>query len=134
MMDEQEFTRRLLDVFRIEAADHRRSLLEALRELENTETDTAHAAAAIEQSLRAAHTLKGAARAVNKSRIAILCQSLESIFSLLKTRQKRLEREMFGILYEAIAGIEKLEAGDGDGDPVLDGRLNEVRAVLERQA
>jgi two-component system, chemotaxis family, sensor kinase CheA len=133
MTDEQEFTRKLLEVFRVEAGNHRRALLDGLRELENDGMDAARAEA-IELSLRAAHTLKGAARAVNKGQIATLCQSLEGIFSLLKGGHRHLERGMFIALYETIAEIEKLEAGAGDGDPATKVQLIEVRAALEHQA
>jgi two-component system chemotaxis sensor kinase CheA len=85
----------------------------------------------IEKAFRAAHTLKGAARAINKSQIADLCQSLEGIFSLLKNGQGRLGREMFHALYEAIESIEKMEAGSEDGDSTLIGRLNDIRGALD---
>jgi HPt (histidine-containing phosphotransfer) domain-containing protein len=78
--------------------------------------------------------LKGAARAVNKGQIAVLCQSLEGIFSLLKGGQRHLSRGMFVALYETIAEIEKLEAGAGDGDPAMQVQLIEIRAALEHQA
>jgi two-component system chemotaxis sensor kinase CheA len=130
MSSEHEFNLRLLKVFRTEAREHRLAILSALQELEKG-TDTEHEADAVEKSFRAAHTLKGAARAVNKTRIAELCQSLESIFSRLKNRHGRLGKEMFGALYEAIESIEKLEEGSGDGDSELNSRLNDIRGALD---
>ena len=130
MSSEHDFNLRLLEVFRTEAREHRWVILSALQELEKG-TDTEHEADAVEKSFRAAHTLKGAARAVNKTRIADLSQSLEGIFSELKKRHGRLGKEMFGALYEAIESIEKLEAADGDGDSELVSRLNEIREALD---
>ena len=131
MSNEDEFNIRLQEVFRTEALEHRREILSALRELEKG-LDPEHEADALEKSFRAAHTLKGAARAVDKSQIAVLCQSLEGIFSLLRRGQGRLGREMFGALYDAVDSMEKLEAGSGDGDSVAIGRLSDLRRVLER--
>jgi len=131
MINEHDFNIHLLEIFRGEARGHRQTILSALRELEKGEADAEHEADAVERSFRAAHTLKGAARAVNKSQIAGLCQSLEGIFSLLKNGHGRLGKEMFGALYEAIDSIEKMEAGSGDGDSSLDSRLNDIRGALD---
>ena len=131
MSSEHDFNIRLLEVFRGEARGHRQAMLSALRELEKGEANAEYEADAVERSFRAAHTLKGAARAVSKDQIAGLCQSLEGIFSLLKNRHRRLEREMFGALYEAIDTIEKMEAGGGESDSALIRRLNDIRGALD---
>ena len=130
MSNEEEFNLRLLEVFRTEAREHRREIISALRELEKG-MDPEHQVDAIEKSFRAAHTLKGAARAVNKSQIAALCQSLEGIFLLLRDGQGRPGSEMFGALYHAVDSIEKLEEGSGDEDSEAISRLNDVRRVLQ---
>jgi two-component system, chemotaxis family, sensor kinase CheA len=131
MSSEQDFNLRLLEVFRTEAREHRLAILSALRELETGTADAEHEADAVEKSFRAAHTLKGAARAVNKNDIVDLCHSLEGIFSVLKSRRVRLGKEMFGALYEAIEGIQKLETGNGDGDSTLNSRLKGLRGTLD---
>jgi two-component system chemotaxis sensor kinase CheA len=128
--NEEEFNLRLLEVFRTEAREHRREIISALRELEKG-MDPEHQVNALEKSFRAAHTLKGAARAVNKSQIAALCQALEGIFSLLKNGQGRLGSQMFHVLFDAVDDIEKLEAGSGDEDSVTIIRLNDLRRVLQ---
>jgi two-component system, chemotaxis family, sensor kinase CheA len=130
MSSEHDFNIRLLEIFRAEALEHRQTILAALRELEKGAAGANPEADAVEKSFRAAHTLKGAARAVNKSQIAVLCQSLEGIFASLKNGHARLGKEMFGALYEAIDTIEKLEAGSGDGDSSLNSRLNDIRGAL----
>jgi two-component system, chemotaxis family, sensor kinase CheA len=130
VIDEHEFRLRLLEVFRTEARGHRQEMKSALRELEKG-VDPVHQADALEKVFRAAHTLKGAARAVNKSQIAALCQSLESIFALLKNGHGRLGGGMFGALYDAVDCIEKLEAGNGDEDSAAIVRLNDLRRALQ---
>jgi two-component system chemotaxis sensor kinase CheA len=128
--NEQAFALRLLEIFRAEAREHRLAILAALRELEKG-ADAEDEAEMVEEAFRAAHTLKGAARAVNKDQIAGLCQSLEGIFSLLKKGHGRLGQEMFGALYDAVDCIEKMEAGSGDGDSSLSSRLNDIRGALD---
>ena len=131
MINEHDFTIRLLEVFRVEAQGHRQAMLSALRELEKGEADAEYEANALERSFRAAHTLKGAARAVNNGEVADLCQTLESIFSLVKNGRGRLTQKMFGSFYEAIETIEKMEAGSGDSDSTLNSRLNDIRGALD---
>jgi two-component system chemotaxis sensor kinase CheA len=130
MSDDTSFNIRLLEVFRTEAREHRLTIMSALKELEQG-ADAERATVTVQAAFRAAHTLKGAARAVNKDQIAGLCQSLEGIFSQLQNRHRRLEREMFGALYEAIDTIEKMEAGGGESDSALISRLNDIRGVID---
>jgi two-component system chemotaxis sensor kinase CheA len=127
---EHDFHTRLLETFRVEAREHRLAILSALGQLE-VGADGAREAEAAETLYRAVHTLKGAARAVDKSQLVALCQSLEGIFSLLKSGRGRLGKEMFGALYDAVDRMEELEAGTGDGDFELNGRLNDLRGALE---
>jgi len=83
---EEEFLRSLRATFKVEAAEHLQDIGTGLLELEK-------AAAAEEQQqlietvFRAAHSLKGAARAVNFTEIESLCQSLEDLFSAWKRRE-----------------------------------------------
>jgi two-component system, chemotaxis family, sensor kinase CheA len=131
VIEAHEFNLRLLEVFRTEARGHRGEIMSALHELEEG-GDPERQVDAHERLFRAAHTLKGAARAVNKSQIAALCQALESIFALLKNGHGRLGSGMFGVLYDAVNSIEKLEAGGGDEDSAAIGRLNDMRRALQR--
>jgi two-component system chemotaxis sensor kinase CheA len=130
MSDDTSFSIRLLEVFRTEAREHRLAIMSALKELEQG-ADAERAAVTVHAAFRAAHTLKGAARAVNNSEVAELCQMLESIFSLLKNGRRRLAQEMFGVLREALDRIEKMEAGGDDNDSAMISRLNEIRGSLD---
>jgi two-component system chemotaxis sensor kinase CheA len=130
MSNEHDFMIQLMETFRTESRGHRHTIISALSDLEQG-AGAERSADLVEDSLRAAHTLKGAARAVNKGQIADLCQSLEGIFSVMKKRQRRPEKKMFGPLYEAVDLIEKLEAGSGDGDFELNARLNDLRGALD---
>jgi two-component system, chemotaxis family, sensor kinase CheA len=130
MSGDQDFNNRLLEVFWVEAREHRQAILTVLQELDRGAGPERRAEMAA-KAFRAAHTLKGAARAVNKGQIAVLSQSLEGIFHRLMSGQGQLAKEMFGALFEAVDRIEKMEARAGDGDPELSGRLNDILGSLD---
>jgi two-component system, chemotaxis family, sensor kinase CheA len=84
-MDE-EFLRVLRATFKVEAAEHLQALGTGLLELEKT-ADPAAQLVIIETVFRAAHSLKGAARAINFVDIEALCQALEELFAAWKRRE-----------------------------------------------
>ncbi|HLP41927.1 MAG TPA: Hpt domain-containing protein, partial [Fibrobacteria bacterium] len=80
-MDEA-FLERLRDIFRAEARDHVSDLREGLRELEAN--GASGPSAALDKAFRAAHSLKGAARAVNEADVEARGQDLENRLAALK--------------------------------------------------
>ena len=87
---EQEFLNKLLATFKVEADEHLSAISSGLIELEKT-TATKKRDAIIDVIYRDAHSLKGAARAVDLRDIEVICQSLESVFSAMK--KKKLKRK-----------------------------------------
>src|SRR5262245_40077641 len=77
---EEEFLRMLRATFKVEAGEHLQSLATGLLELEKNPA-SAEQRRLIELVFRAAHSLKGAARAVNFTQIESICQSLEDLFA-----------------------------------------------------
>lgn len=80
---EEEFLQALRATFRVEAGEHLQTIGAGLIELEKA-PGPEHLAALIALVFRAAHSLKGAARAVNFTDAESLCQSLEELFSSWK--------------------------------------------------
>jgi two-component system, chemotaxis family, sensor kinase CheA len=80
MSKNDAFMRELRATFRIEAAEHLQAMAGALEKL-GTESDVGNRAPLIESMYRAAHSLKGAARAADFIDIESLCQSLETTFA-----------------------------------------------------
>ena len=104
-MDKQEeFMRRLQATFRTEAEEHIRTISDSLLALEK-EPEGAEAAEIIETMFRGAHSLKGAARSVNRRSVEHACQALEDIFSLIKQNKASLSPESFDLLHEIVDGI-----------------------------
>jgi two-component system chemotaxis sensor kinase CheA len=80
---EEELLRALRATFKVEAAEHLQAIGAGLVELEKAAAP-AEQMRLIETVFRAAHSLKGAARAVNFSAIEAQCQSLEGLFAAWK--------------------------------------------------
>ncbi len=77
---ETEFLKSLRATFRIEADEHLQGMLACLLELEKA-TAPDQQRRIIETAFRSAHSLKGAARAVNFTEIETICQSLEDVLA-----------------------------------------------------
>ena len=108
------FQKRLLATFKVEAGEHAQALSAGLIELEGA-AGTAQQAAIVETVFREAHSLKGAARAVGKTEIETLCQSLEGVFSHLKSSAIELSPALLDLLDEGLGTLGQLLAAiDGD--------------------
>ena len=78
-MDEQELLRRLREAFKMESAERLASLSTRLMELEKTD-NAQQCQEILEVVYREAHSLKGAARAVNLTEIEAISQTMEGVF------------------------------------------------------
>jgi len=105
--NDEAFRRRLLATFRNEAAEHVQALSSGLIALEKT-AEPDQRQGIVETVFRETHSLKGAARAVGKSEIETLCQSMESFFSLLKQGKADLSAGQFDLLNEAVDVLSAL--------------------------
>lgn len=105
--NDDAFRKRLLATFRNEAAEHVQALSSGLIALEKT-TEPGQRQDIVETVFRETHSLKGAARAVGKSEIETLCQSMESFFSLLKQGRTDLSAGQFDLLNEAVDVLSAL--------------------------
>jgi two-component system chemotaxis sensor kinase CheA len=83
---DEEFLRQLRATFKVEAAEHLQAIATGLMNLEKTQ-DAALQKTLIETVFRAAHSLKGAARAVDFNEIESVCQSLETLFAAWKRQE-----------------------------------------------
>ncbi|MDP3617957.1 MAG: hybrid sensor histidine kinase/response regulator, partial [Rhodoferax sp.] len=104
---DDDFLKRLLATFRIEADEHLQAMSAGLIELENNPAEVRHAEI-VETVFREAHSLKGAARAVNLKEIESVCQSLESVLAALKGKQIAVSPPLFDLMQEAIDALGTL--------------------------
>jgi two-component system chemotaxis sensor kinase CheA len=101
-MDTQDhdFLKRLRSTFEVEAREHILALSSGLIALEGT-TAADRQLDIIETIFREAHSLKGAARAVNLTEIEAICQVLENVFAALKRQEITFSPELFDALHQA---------------------------------
>lgn len=123
------FRRRLLATFRSEAGEHVQALCSGLIALEKT-VEPGQRENLVETVFRETHSLKGAARAVGKSEIETLCQSMESFFSLLKQSKAEISSGQFDLLNEAVDQLGALLSTEGPAKA----QLGAVRALRQRLA
>lgn len=124
-MDEA-FLAKLMETFRVEAEDHLGKMSAGLLELEKAESPEERSRIA-EIVFREAHSLKGAARAVNLGAIESVCQSLESVFGSAKRGELILNAPLFDTLHQALDAARGLLAGPDDAQ-----RTRSAREILPR--
>lgn len=101
------FWQKLLETFRVEAEEHVRAMSSGLIALEKAAEPEKRTEIA-EAIFREAHSLKGAAHAVNKTEIGAVCQSLETAFAALKRQSIALTPELFDTLHQDVDGLARL--------------------------
>jgi two-component system, chemotaxis family, sensor kinase CheA len=130
MSKESEFLARLKEAFKDEAEEHRAAIMSGLLELERGESGPERDAVVIETVFREAHSLKGAARAVDIGGIERLCQSVETVFSALKKEYRRPREKVFTTLYSILDLVAELTMGDLSAPARVEGLV----ALLEAEA
>jgi two-component system chemotaxis sensor kinase CheA len=119
-LDREELMRRLTATFLEEVAEHVRVLNRELMSLEREpEARRTEATAAL---FRAAHSLKGAARAVNATAIALISHKLEELLIGVRDGTRELTPELFALLFATSDALAESGARFGRGvtdDPAL---------------
>jgi two-component system chemotaxis sensor kinase CheA len=108
---EEEFLKSLRATFKVEAAEHMETISTGLLELEKT-GEPAPRLRIIESTFRAAHSLKGAARAVSFTDIESICQSLEDLFAAWKRDESLATSSSLDVAHRAMDKIAAAIAGD----------------------
>jgi two-component system chemotaxis sensor kinase CheA len=106
---DEDFIKQLRATFNVEAEEHLQSMSSMLLELEKAPLSTSKAAS-IESIYREAHSLKGAARAVDLADIEAICHALEGVFAQWKRNQSDLSPQSFDALQSALDAIRDLLA------------------------
>ncbi|MEN3352323.1 MAG: two-component system, chemotaxis family, sensor kinase CheA, partial [Betaproteobacteria bacterium] len=114
---EEAFLQQLRATFKIEAQEHLQTISAGLLELEKTRGRDKQLTL-VETVFRAAHSLKGAARAVDFTRIESLCQSLEDVFATWKREKTAPSAEALDALHRTLDAITSALAAAGNSDAV----------------
>lgn len=126
---EEEFQKRLLSTFKIEARDHLKTISAGLLEIERMESPEGHLET-VETIFRASHNMKGAARAVNMRDIEAICQSLEDVFDMWKQEGINRSSEVFDLLYHSLDVIRMLLSPLDGKEITIEG--NKISNLIER--
>jgi two-component system chemotaxis sensor kinase CheA len=121
MASNDAFIAKLRETFKVEAGEHLQAISKGLFELEKTPASGTQGKIAekagearqktIEAVFRAAHSLKGAARAVDFTEIESLCQLLEDVFALWKKTERIPSPEALDTLHGALDAANSMLAG-----------------------
>ena len=126
---DDDFRKRLLSTFGVEAREHIRAISSGLIELEKT-TVAGQQLEILEAIFREAHSLKGAARAVNLAEIEAICQALESVFAALKCQEIMPASELFDALHQATDALStRLVAGEAGPSAA---EQSQIRTLVQR--
>ena len=108
---DQNLMRELLNAFQAEAPEHVQALNQALLQLERRQEGKQHTAL-LQEAFRAAHSLKGAARAVGFESIEKLAHSIEEVLRQARDNGLHLDPSTCDILYHAFDVTQKLLDGE----------------------
>ncbi len=129
MPRDEEFTKRLLSIFKVEAAEHISSIASGLFELEKDIPDEQRKVI-IEIIYRSAHSLKGASRSVNMVDMESLCQSMEDLLSLLQRGWVNLSDDIKSLLIDSNDLLTEMSSSDETD--VNHEQVNQVRILKDR--
>jgi two-component system chemotaxis sensor kinase CheA len=101
---DEDFLKKLRATFTLEAEEHVQAIATGVLELEKSPTDDAQRRL-VETVFRAAHSLKGAARAVDFTEIESLCQSLEDTFAAWKRQETPPSRDALDTVHRTLDAI-----------------------------
>ena len=133
---EDDFLKRLLETFRVEAGEHLQSLSAGLVALESA-PDAEIREPIVETIFRETHSLKGAARSVNLLNVEALCQSLESVMAAMKQSRIPVTASTLDVLHLAVDTINQVLAVSLDGGSAKTDHAEATRrlsALLEGNA
>jgi len=128
VIGDQDFLRQLLGTFKVEMDERVESLNRALLELE---AGRGNPADLVDQLFREAHSLKGAARAVEIKEIEEVAHSMEALLSDVKGGRK-LTKPMVSALFQSVDFFEKALNARLAGVPLAGDDVKEWVDRIER--
>jgi two-component system chemotaxis sensor kinase CheA len=123
----------LISSFRAELDDHVQTMSDGLLSLEQGRANGEHSQVTLEAIFRAAHSLKGAARAANVTMVEQLAHSLEEVLDALRLGALQPTAELYTACYRALDAIQGVQAAyeAGETTPPVEAvvALTELEAV-----
>ena len=128
-MNEDQLLKKLRETFKLESQERLANISSSLLELEKaSEPDKQEPV--LDVVFREAHSLKGAARAVNLTDIEALFQSMEGIFADIKRKEIPFSADLFDLLHSSVRAVENFLAASND-DQSLSHRENIIDLIQQ---
>lgn len=112
---DEDFLKELQAAFQVEADEHVQFMSDGLLALEQTPTPQERHPI-LERVYREAHSLKGAARAVNMTDVETICQSLETVFSAWRRQESAPDPAAFDAVHHAVTLIADMLSASRRGE------------------
>ncbi len=109
-LDEQ-ILKELQETFRVEAGEHLEAINQSLLKLERNPPQ-AEREKLVQNAFRAAHSLKGAARAVSQAEVEQLAHAMESVLQGVRDSDLALTADACDVLYDSVDAITRLVGGN----------------------
>ncbi|MFL7791865.1 MAG: response regulator [Anaerolineae bacterium] len=121
----------LISSFRAELNEHIQTMTDGLLALEQGSITGKERQAMLENTFRAAHSLKGAARAVGITVTEQLAHALESILDGMQRDAIELTQDLFTVCYQALDAIQAVQAAFEAGETTPPVQALQALAALE---
>jgi chemotaxis protein histidine kinase CheA len=105
-VSQREFREKIIECFRTELAEHLATLRNGLDAVESGTIHGEERATTLHTIRRAAHTMKGAARAVGVTIVEQMARSLENVLYALETGTLEASRDLFHACRQMIEAIQ----------------------------
>ena len=128
MENNQEFRHRILETFKAEARENVAIMSSCLLALEKQPGED-ETEVLFEKLYRAAHSMKGAARAIELSEIESLCHAFEDVMSAIRDNEIVFNTNVFDILYLSVDLVELLLSNIGENTEESFGEI--ISEVIE---
>ena len=129
-MADDELSQKLLSLFAAEAGEAIQVIVQSCLILEE-KPDSGQRADLLADIMRQTHNLKGSARSLGLDDIAALIHSLESVFQKVKSKDVKLENDVFDLIYRTLDGVSGLITGATPLDISMDLLLSRLKMVAE---
>lgn len=106
----------LINSFRVELAEHVQTMTDGLLAIEQQRVSSESRPALLGNIFRAAHSLKGAARAVGVTTIEQLAHALEDVLDAIQQNTLELSPELFTSCYQTLDAIQAVQAAYAAGE------------------
>jgi len=110
MQDQEEFLKKLREAFNLEAAEHLAVIASSILALEGMTPP--YPKDLVETAYRAAHSLKGASRAVDLRDIETICHAIEGVFSKISKGELAPDKSLLELLLAANDSMEGILKGN----------------------